>query len=56
MSSVIGVIADVRESNAENEAGAQMFLPATKQFGPDRSEPGGAVKAASCCSGNKRDG
>jgi predicted permease len=31
---VIGVIADVRESNAENEAGAQMFLPATKQFGP----------------------
>jgi predicted permease len=32
---VIGVIADVRESNAENEAGAQMFLPATKQFGPN---------------------
>src|SRR5262249_53607371 len=31
---VIGVIADVRESNAENEAGAQMFLPATKDFGP----------------------
>ncbi len=32
---VIGVIADVRESSAENEAGAQMFLPATKQFGPE---------------------
>jgi predicted permease len=31
---VIGVIANVRESNAENEAGAQMFLPATKDFGP----------------------
>jgi predicted permease len=31
---VIGVIADVRESNAEDNAGAQMYLPATKQFGP----------------------
>jgi predicted permease len=31
---VIGVIADVRESSAEDNAGAQMYLPATKQFGP----------------------
>jgi len=27
---VIGVIADVRESSAEDNAGAQMYLPATK--------------------------
>ncbi len=32
---VIGVIADVRESGAENNAGAEMYLPATKQFGPE---------------------
>jgi predicted permease len=32
---VIGVIADVRESDAEDDAGAQMYLPATKQFGPE---------------------
>ena len=32
---VIGVIADVRESGAEDDAGAQMYLPATKQFGPE---------------------
>lgn len=32
---VIGVIADVRESGAEDNAGAQMYLPATKQFGPE---------------------
>jgi len=32
---VIGVIADVRESSAEDNAGAQMYLPATKQFGPE---------------------
>jgi len=32
---VIGVIADVRETNAEDDAGAQMYLPATKQFGPN---------------------
>ena len=32
---VIGVIADVRESGAENNAGAQAYLPATKQFGPE---------------------
>ena len=31
---VIGVIADVRESSAEDNAGAQMYLPATGQFGP----------------------
>jgi len=31
---VIGVIADVRESSAEENAGAQMYLPSTKQFGP----------------------
>ncbi len=32
---VIGVIGDVRETNAEDNAGAQMYLPATKQFGPE---------------------
>jgi ABC-type antimicrobial peptide transport system permease subunit len=32
---VIGVIADVRESSAEESAGAQMYLPSTKQFGPE---------------------
>ncbi|MBV9269135.1 MAG: ABC transporter permease [Acidobacteriaceae bacterium] len=32
---VIGVIADVRESSAEESAGAQMYLPATKRFGPE---------------------
>lgn len=32
---VIGVISDVRESGAEDNAGAQMYLPATKQFGPE---------------------
>jgi len=32
---VIGVIADVRESSAEENAGAQMYLPCTKQFGPE---------------------
>jgi len=34
-SQVIGVIADVRESSAEDNAGAQMYLPASKQFGPE---------------------
>jgi hypothetical protein len=32
---VIGVIADVRESSAEANGGAQMYLPATRQFGPE---------------------
>ena len=32
---VIGVIADVRETSAEDNGGAQMYLPATKQFGPE---------------------
>ena len=32
---VIGVIADVRESSAEDNAGAQMYLPASRQFGPE---------------------
>ena len=32
---VIGVIADVRETSAEDDAGWQMYLPATKQFGPE---------------------
>lgn len=36
-SEVIGVIADVHESSAEDAAGAQMYLPATKQFGPEGS-------------------
>jgi ABC-type antimicrobial peptide transport system permease subunit len=31
---VIGVIADVRETSAEDDAGWQMYLPATKRFGP----------------------
>ncbi|MGH9736315.1 MAG: ADOP family duplicated permease, partial [Candidatus Acidiferrales bacterium] len=34
-SQVIGVIADVRESSAEDSAGAQMYLPATTTFGPE---------------------
>lgn len=34
---VIGVIADVRESSAEDNGTAQMYLPATKQFGPEGS-------------------
>ena len=32
---VIGVISDVRESSAEDNGAAQMYLPATKQFGPE---------------------
>lgn len=35
---VIGVLADVRETNAEENAGWQMYLPATKQFGPEGAE------------------
>lgn len=34
---VIGVIADVRESGTEENPGAQMYLPATKIFGPEGS-------------------
>ncbi|MDR3774408.1 MAG: ABC transporter permease [Terracidiphilus sp.] len=34
---VIGMIADVHESSAEDNAGAQMYLPSTKQFGPEGS-------------------
>jgi predicted permease len=34
---VVGVIADVRESSAENNAEAQMYLPSTKQFEPEGS-------------------
>jgi predicted permease len=34
---VIGVIADVRETSAEDDAGWQMYLPATKNFGPEGS-------------------
>jgi predicted permease len=32
---VIGLIADVRETSAEDDAGWQMYLPATKKFGPE---------------------
>ena len=32
---VIGVIADVRQSSAEENASAQMYLPSTKRFGPE---------------------
>jgi predicted permease len=32
---VIGVVADVRETGAEDNPGAQMYLPATKQWGPE---------------------
>jgi predicted permease len=35
---VIGVIANVHETNAEDDAGWQMYLPATKQFGPEGAE------------------
>lgn len=34
-SRVIGVVADVRETSAEDAAGWQMYLPATKRFGPE---------------------
>jgi predicted permease len=34
---VIGVVADVRETGAEDTPGAQMYMPATKQFGPEGS-------------------
>jgi predicted permease len=34
---VVGVIADVHETTAEDNAGAQMYLPSTKQFGPEGS-------------------
>ncbi len=36
-SEVIGVIANVRESSAEDNAGAQMYLPNNKQFGAEGS-------------------
>ena len=36
-SQVIGVIADVHETSAEDNGGAQMYLPATKNFGPEGS-------------------
>jgi predicted permease len=32
---VIGLIADVRETSAEDDAGWQMYLPATKRYGPE---------------------
>lgn len=32
---VIGVIADVHETGAEDNPGAQMYLPATKRWGPE---------------------
>jgi predicted permease len=32
---VVGVIGDVRETGAEDNVGAQMYLPETKQFGPE---------------------
>ncbi len=35
---VIGVVADVRETSAEENAGWQMYLPATKNFGPEGAE------------------
>ena len=34
---VIGVIADVHETSAEDDAGTQMYLPANKQWGPEGS-------------------
>jgi len=34
-SQVIGVIADVHETGAEDNPGAQMYLPANKQWGPE---------------------
>jgi predicted permease len=34
---VIGVIADVHETTAEENGGPQMYLPCTKQFGPEGS-------------------
>ena len=37
-SRVIGVMADVRETSAEENAGWQMYLPATKKFGPEGAQ------------------
>ena len=37
LTEVIGVIADVRETSAEETGDSQMYLPATKQFGPEGS-------------------
>ncbi len=34
---VIGVIGDLRESNVEDDASTQMYLPANKHFGPEGS-------------------
>ena len=34
---VVGVIADVHETSAEDDAGTQMYLPANKQWGPEGS-------------------
>ena len=52
---VIGVIADVRETGAEDNPGAQMYLPATKRFGPEGSLSGSAFEAASHDAGSKCD-
>ncbi len=52
---VIGVIADVRESNAEENAGWQMYLPATKQFGPEGANLVAAFKSAACGAGADGD-
>lgn len=35
LTEVVGVISDVRETSAEDSGAAQMYLPATKQFGPE---------------------
>ena len=37
LTEVVGVISDVRETSAEDSGAAQMYLPATKQFGPEGS-------------------
>ena len=36
-SEVIGVLADVHETSAEDDAGAQMYFPANKLYGPEGS-------------------
>ncbi len=53
-SEVIGVIADVRETGAEDNAGAQMYLPANEAIRPGRLLSRSTVEAAAHCAGNQR--
>ena len=54
-SRVIGVIADVRETSAEDDAGWQMYLPATKRFGPEGCYLVVRSKLPPRCAGSERE-